>query len=140
LDAVKLSKNIRYLVRVRDYETVHIEVGAEISHFDLGYNDERWARLRARDEEGRYILEIEKLLKFEVDQLARAELEAVAEWSEISPNLAEDFLSAEPAYLQRSQHAHTNKKTDPPASGGRRIRRGAGRGTPPTSPPTRPAA
>jgi hypothetical protein len=37
--AVKLTKNCRYLVRVRDYETAHVEVGAEISHFDIGYDD-----------------------------------------------------------------------------------------------------
>jgi hypothetical protein len=135
---VKLSKNIRYLVRVRDFETVHIEVGAEADHHDLGYSDQDWSAMLDKQRTTN-IDHLELLVIEEVDRLARRELEAVAEWSEISPNLAEDYLETKPAYLQRSQHAY-NKKTDPPASGGRRIRRGGG-GTPPsTSPPTRPAA
>jgi hypothetical protein len=134
---MKLSKNVRYLVRIRDFETAHVEVGAEISHFDIGYDDEAWAKLH-ESHRSTFTEHLEMLVNREVDQLARAELETIAEWSEISPNLAEDYLSIKPAHLQRNQHA--NKKTDTTASGSRRIRRGRGGGPTPTSPSPRPAA
>ena len=106
--AVKISKNVKYLVRVRDYETAHVEVGAEISHFDIGYDDENWAVLskRQRDE---LIETMHTLLDSEVDRIAREELGIIAGWSEITPNLALDYLSVEPpATMQRKPHA---KKT-----------------------------
>jgi len=129
--AMKLTKHIRYLVRVRDYETVQVEVGAEADHHDLGYSDQEWAQAtpQLRHNETDHL---ELVVISEVEKLARTELEIVAEWSEISPNLAEDFLS-EPTIAtmqeQRSNHARTEKTGPPPTS--RRIRpRGGG----PTSP------
>jgi acyl-CoA reductase-like NAD-dependent aldehyde dehydrogenase len=129
--AVKLVKNCRFLVRVRDYETAHIEVGAEVSHFDVGYDNESWAGLPDERRE-RYIKDIHALLDHEVDRLAREELETVAKWSEISPNLAEDYLETIPlpVRMQRNHHA---KKTDTQSapSGGVRGRRGAAAATTP---------
>lgn len=120
---MKLSKNVRYLVRVRDYETAHIEVGAEIDHHDIGFTDERWDLL---DTESRdYMIEdMHAMLNHEVDRIAREELTIIAGWSEISPNLAEDYLSVEPppATMQRKPHAKKTGKN--PASGGG-VRRAA---------------
>jgi hypothetical protein len=124
--AVKLSKNIRYLVRVRDYETVHVEVGAEADHHDLGWSDEDWAALR--ETRGSWIDQLELLVIGEVEKLAREELQTIAQWSEISPNLADDFLSS--AHTQRSTHA-TAKKAGSTASS-RRVRRGPS-GSPPSA-------
>jgi hypothetical protein len=129
--AMKLSKNCRYLVRVRDYETVHIEVGAEISHFDMGFDNEDWAGLTQLRRE-RCTETLHNMLDKEVDRIARAELKTVAQWSEINPNLAEDYLETPPpTTMQRNNHA---KKIDthPAPSGG--LRR---RATSPT--PIRPA-
>jgi len=122
---MKLSKNIRYLVRVRDYETVQVEVGAEADHHDLGLSDEEWTNLNA-EHQHTYIDHLELLVISEVEKLARYELEIIATWSEISPNLAQDFLS-EPtiASLQKDNHARTPKTDPPPAS--RRVRRGTDR-------------
>lgn len=132
---MKLTKNLKYLVRVRDYETVHVEVGAEISHYDLGYDDAAWVETAQRP---RLIDQMRATLDIEVDRLAREELETIAEWSEISPNLAEDFLSEppapSPADLQRKHHAKTTS-TQPSPSGG--IRRSGERS--PSPRPLRPA-
>jgi hypothetical protein len=119
---VKLSKNCRYLVRVRDYETVHIEVGAEISHFDVGYTNEELARdTRDEDVSGRITDLMREMLNKEVDRLAREELETVAEWSEVSPNLAEDYLDTPPpTTVQRSHHAKTTGPQPAPSGGLRR--------------------
>jgi hypothetical protein len=130
--AVKLTKNIRYLVRVRDYETVHVEVGAEADHHDLGWSDEDWAALR--ETRPSWIDQLELLVITEVEKLAREELHQINQWSEISPNLAEDFLSSAPLSpaptQQRSQHGTDKKTGSPPSSGG--IRRGPSR-TPPSA-------
>jgi hypothetical protein len=130
--AMKLSKNIRYLVRVRDYETVHVEVGAEADHHDLGWSDEDWAELK--ETRASWIDQLELLVITEVEKLAREELQIIATWSEIEPNLAEDFLHSAPmssAPIQRSQHAPSTKKIgSSPAS--RRVRRGPSR-TPPSA-------
>jgi hypothetical protein len=133
--AVKLSKNVRYLVRVRDYETVHIEVGAEISHHDLGFTDDQWAKRSG------FTAELEDLmhdqLNAEVDRIAREELTVIAGWSEISPNLAEDYLSVEPpTTMQRKPHATKKTGTDSAPSGG--VRRGKAT-TSTASRPLRPA-
>ena len=122
---MKLSKNIRYLVRVRDYETVQVEVGAEADHHDLGYSDQDWHTMLESERTTRIDL-LELLVISEVEKLARYELEIIATWSEISPNLAQDFLS-EPtiASLQKDNHARTPKTDPPPAS--RRVRRGTDR-------------
>ena len=117
---MKLSKNCRYLVRVRDYETVHIEVGAEISHHDIGYDDDHWTELseKIRDEETETLHE---MLNTEVDRIAREELAVIAGWSEISPNLAEDYLSVEaPTNLQRKPHAKTTSSQPTPSGAIRR--------------------
>jgi hypothetical protein len=118
--AMKLSKNIRYLVRVRDYETVHVEVGAEADHHDLGLGDEEWAAL-APQHRATYTDQLEILVITEVEKLARGELLTIAQWSEIEPNLAQDFLSSHP--LPRS----TNARKKNTASN--RLRRG------PSNPP-----
>lgn len=121
--AVKLSKNVRYLVRVRDYETVHIEVGAEISHHDLGIDDAHWAALLS-EPRGQFTDRLHDLLDCEVDRIAREELAVVAGWSEISPNLAEDYLSVEPpTNMQRNHHA--SKKIGSQSAPSGRIRRAA---------------
>jgi hypothetical protein len=125
--AVKLAKTCRYLVRVRDYETAHIEVGAEISHHDVGFTDERWAQLSVKSRND-HVGDIRAVLNHEVDRLAREELETIAEWSEISPNLAQDYLDtyAPPTPMQRKPHA---KKTGTNAPSSRGIRRGAAAST-----------
>jgi hypothetical protein len=128
---MKLAKNVRYLVRVRDYETVHIEVGAEADHRDLGVADNDLAHMAPKERQ-KFTADLHTLINAEVDRLARNELETIAEWSEISPNLAEDYLDTQPAYLQRNQHAR-DQKTATPAPSGRRVRRGGGRGTPPSA-------
>jgi hypothetical protein len=121
--AVKLSKNVKYLVRVRDYETVHIEVGAEISHYDLGYDDQAWTELNP-DAREKWADVLHNMVNTEVDRIAREELTVVAGWSEISPNLAEDYLSVEPhTTMQRKPHA--TKKTGSQSTPSRAIRRGA---------------
>ena len=134
---MKLTKNCRYLVRVRDYETAHIEVGAEISHHDIGYDDDAWAcaepykRSKGADT-------MRAMLNIEVDRLAREELETIAEWSEISPNLAEDYLQTPPpANLQRNQHAKKTGSQSAPSGGLRRS--GATPSTPTRPRPLRPA-
>jgi len=106
---VKLSKHVRYLVRIRDYETVQIEVGAEADHHDLGYTDNEWANLliKNRDEQ---TLKLEELLVFEVERLATEELDEVAQWSEIQPNLATDYLSSARLSSARSQSARNSNK------------------------------
>lgn len=124
---MKLSKNTRFLVRVRDYEVVHIEVGSEVTHFDLGYDDLGWATLppKQRDSE---IEHLHSILSVAVEEMAREELEIVGQWSEFSPNVAEDFLShhsasaSAPLPLKRKDNA-TDKKTDSPTTG-RRLRGG----------------
>lgn len=133
---MKLTKNCRYLVRVRDYETAHIEVGAEISHFDLGYDDEAWA---ASNQRPRLIDQMRATLNIEVDRLAREELETIAEWSEISPNLADDFLQTPPppAIVQRNQHAKKTGSQSAPSGGLRR--RGTSTASPERPRPLRPA-
>jgi len=132
---MKLSKNIRYLVRVRDYETVHVEIGAEASHLDLGIDDDDLTKL-SPEEWDTLAKSLRAMVDSECHQLARSELEVISEWSEIEPNLAQDFLhQPPPAYLHRRvQHAHRDpKKTDPPPNSGK-LRRGTGRA------PTPPAA
>lgn len=124
---MKLSKNIRYTVRVRDYEIAQVEVGAEADYRDLGIADSDTAHMHPR-ERIKYSDLLHDLVNSEVDKLARSELEIIAEWSEISPNLAEDFLSSAPQ--PRSNHARTNPQTGPPPTS-RRIRP---RGSGPTSP------
>jgi hypothetical protein len=129
---VKLSKHIRFIIRVREYETCQVEVGAEISHFDIGYNDHDWAESNQRP---RLIDQMRAALSIEVDRLAREELETVAEWSEISPNLAEDYLQT-PAQTQRKHHA-TKTGSQSTKSGG--LRRGAAPAAPSRPRPLRPA-
>jgi len=133
---MKLSKNIRYLVRVRDYETVHVEVMAEADHHDMGWSDEDWTALG--ETRSSWIDQLELLVITEVEKLAREELAQINRWTEISPNLAEDFLSSAPLspvpIKPRSQHgAATAKKAGSSAQAGRRVRRGGGNGTPPSA-------
>jgi hypothetical protein len=124
---VKLSKHTRYLVRVRDYETVQVECGAEISHYDLGYGDEEWAGLTI-ERRHELIEGLHRQLIYEVDQIAREELEVIAGWSEINPNLAEDYLSEKPpTTMQRKPDAKTTSTT---ATSSRNIRRGTTKTTP----------
>jgi hypothetical protein len=128
---VKLIKHIRYLVRVHDYETVHVEVGAEVDHHDLGLTDDQWAEVMTIKDRQEGVLLLQEKLNTEVEKLAREELERIATWSEISPNLAEDFLSSNPLPTTRSQSARTEKTDPPPAS--RRLRRDPGRTPPPAA-------
>jgi hypothetical protein len=131
--AVKLFKQIRYTVRVRDYEIVQVEVGAEADHHDLGWSDEDWAALR--ETRASWTDQLELLVITEVEKLAREELETVSSWTEISPNLAEDFLHSarlSSAPTQRSQHG-TAKKAGSSASS-RRVRRDPSRTPTPTPP------
>jgi hypothetical protein len=130
--AMKLTKQIRYTVRVRDYEIVQVEVGAEADHHDLGWSDEDWAALS--ETRSSWVDQLELLVITEVEKLAREELETVSSWSEISPNLAEDFLHSarlSSAPTQRNQHASAKKTTDSSPSS-RRVRRGPSR-TPPSA-------
>jgi len=129
---MKLSKSRRYLIRIRDYETTTVEVGAEISHYDIGYDDQSWAEATAQQRVSQ-TKKLRDLLDHEVDRLAREELEIVADWSEITPNLADDYLKST-APMQRNQYA---EKTDSHTPSSRRLRRGAS--TPPSSRPLRPA-
>jgi hypothetical protein len=131
--AVKVSKNIRYLVRIRDYETIHIEVGAEADHHDLGWSDEDWSQIQ--ENRGSWIDQLELLVITEVEKLAREEMARIVQWSEIEPNLAEDFLSSAPLSPAhpRSQHATATKKVGSSAPS-RRVRRGpTGGGSPPSA-------
>lgn len=126
---MKLSKNIRYIARIRDYETAHVEVGAEADHHDLGFTDDGWAEL-APQHRATFTDHLEIMVINEVEKLAREELEMLAQFSEISPNLAEDFLSTPP----RSQNARgTQKKVDHPSPSTRRVRRNSGGATPPAA-------
>jgi hypothetical protein len=132
--AMKLSKQIRYTVRVRDYEIVQVEVGAEADHHDLGWSDEDWAALR--ETRPSWTDQLELLVITEVEKLAREELQIIAGWSEISPNLAEDFLHSAPlssASTQRSQHGTAKKKAGSTPSS-RRVRRSPSRTPTPTPP------
>jgi hypothetical protein len=129
--AVKVTKTIRYLVRVRDYETVHVEVGAEADHHDLGYSDQEWAQMLTATRADN-VDRLELLVITEVERLAHDELSRIAMWSEISPNLAEDFLSSTPTPPNRSSTyagEQRTQKTDPPPAS-RRIRRSTTSGTP----------
>jgi hypothetical protein len=128
--AVKLSKNVRYLVRVRDYETIHVEVGAEASHYDLGIDDQHLASLDGAQIDRKWD-SLQRMVEIEVDRLAREELTIIAGWSEISPNLAEDYLSVEPpTTVQRNQHANNKKTGARSASTGGERRRAATTTTP----------
>jgi hypothetical protein len=124
---MKLSKHIRYLVRVRDYETVQVEVGAEVDHHDLGYDDRAWAELNSEHRKT-FTDHMELLLITEVEELALEELSKVAEWSDLPNNLAEDFLHSAP--LPRSNNARTTTKKAGTSSPSRRVQRG-----PSTTPP-----
>lgn len=125
---MKLSKHLRFTIRVRDYENAYVEVGAEADHHDLGWSDEKWAELR--ETRASWVDQLELLLITEVEKLAREELSRVSLWAETSPNLADDYLQSAPlqaASTQRSQHGTTKKAGSTQA--GRRIRRSPG-GTP----------
>lgn len=130
---MRLKKTIHYHVRVRDYETIYVEVGAEADHRDLGVDDDALAKMT--DAEWKTMTQsLRAMVDSECHENARTELEVISEWSEIEPNLAADFLhTPSPAYLQRRYH-HANrtaKKTDPnPPSRG--LRRGP-RTTPPAA-------
>lgn|SRR5215467_4420489 len=115
---MKLTKHIRYTVRVREYEVVQVEVGAEADHFDLGVDSRAWAELDAATR-ATYTDHLELMVISEVDKLARDELQRISGWSEIHPNLAQDFLHS--ATTQRNQDARTQTATPPSTS--RRIRR-----------------
>jgi len=125
---MKLTKHIRYLVRVRDYETVQVEVGAEADHHDLGLTDEQWTNLNA-EHQHTYVDHLELLVINEVERLAADELQRIARWSEIEPNLAEDFLSS----TQRSSNARTAHKKADSSPSSRRIRRSPGGGNSPSA-------
>jgi hypothetical protein len=126
---MKLSKTIRFTVRVRDYESVHIEVGAEASHYDLGIDDQLLATFDGPQIDRRWD-SLQRMVEDEVDRLARQELETVSELSEILPNLANDYLDAKE---QEDQHARNHQqKSATPAPASRRVRRG---GSPSTTPP-----
>jgi hypothetical protein len=130
--AMKLSKHIRYTVRVRDYEIVQVEVGADADHHDLGWSDEDWAALR--ETRASWTDQLELLVITEVEKLAREELQIIAGWSEISPNLAEDFLHSarlSTAPTPRSQHAPAKKTGSSTPS--RRVRRTQSRTPPPAA-------
>ena len=118
---MKITKHVRYTVRVREYEVVQVEVGAEADHHDLGIGDEDWTELD--ETRSSWIDQLELLVITEVEKLARDELQTIAQWSEITPNLADDFLSSAP--MQRSTHARNQKAGSTPAS--RRVRRGPSR-------------
>lgn len=110
---MKLEKHLRILVRIRDYETVQVEVGAEISDEDL---DKRPADLDTT------MNHMQLILSRQLDTLLRAELENATRWSEIHPNLADNYLST---YVQRDQRARSTdgKTTHTAAPASRRIRR-----------------
>jgi len=108
---MKLSKTLRIIVRVREFETVQIEVGAEASHYDLGYTDEILSN--ANDSYRNQLnTKLEALIQSEVDKLAREELEKISTWSDFHPNLADDYLG--------SSNARATKTDSPPT---RRLRR-----------------
>lgn len=131
---MKISKNIRYNYRIRDYETAHVEIGAVADHHDLGWSDEDWTELPPQ-QRATLTDQLELLVIYEVDKLTREEVQSLSQFSEINPNLAEDFLSTPPAIDPRSQHARsTEKKADHPSTSSRRIRRPE-RGTGTPSPP-----
>jgi len=135
---MKLSKQLRYLVRVRDYETVQVEVAAEADYRDLGIADPDAAHMRP-EERIKYTDLLHDLVNKEVDKLAREELVRINQWSEISPNLAEDFLASVPSATlpiatvptTRSHNARNPKASEAPKRNLRRTR---------TPSPTPPAA
>jgi hypothetical protein len=118
---MKFTKSVRYIVRVREYETIQIEVGAEAGHHDLGLDDDELSRL-SEIERVRSAASLKKMVLREVEGMAQEELEQVARWSEFSPNLAQDVLRE-----QRSNRG--SEKTDSSTATGRRVRRGGGGGT-----------
>lgn len=133
---MKLSKTIHYHVRVRDYETIYVEVGATASHLDLGVTDEALP-LMTEAEWGTMVESLRAMVDSECHENARTELTVISEWSEIEPNLAQDFLhTPPPAYLQRRYHHARNatKKADTASSSGK-LRRGGSSRTPTRTPP-----
>lgn len=130
---MKVSKHIRFTVRVRDYESAYVEVGFEGDHHDLGFADEDWAELR--ETRSSWIDQLELLVITEVEKLAREELERINSFSE-AHNIADDFLSTaplHPANPQRSQHGTGTKKVGSTPSR-RGIRREGGSSRTPTPP------
>ena len=111
---MRLSKTLRFTVRVREFETMHVEVGAEVSHYDFAMNDEELAEYTKRSPAAQTNLGVamRNALDDEVNKLAREELEKISKWSDFSPNLADDYLGSTNA---------DNKKTHSPSP--RRIRR-----------------
>jgi hypothetical protein len=93
---MKYSKTLRLTVRVREFETVQIEVGAEISHFDFAMDDNELAAYTKRSPAAQTNLGVamRTALDDEVEKLARTELEKISTWTEFSPNLADDYLGS----------------------------------------------
>jgi hypothetical protein len=114
---MKISKQIRFTVRIREYETVSVEVSAEASHYDLSVDDAALAKLSMKGQENLQD-RITDLVEQEVTRLATKELAAVNELSEFDTNLADDYISNVP----RSQHARTEKTNSTPPAG-RGLRR-----------------
>ena len=142
---MKYSKSLRFIVRVHEYETAQVEVSAEASHYDINLDDNELARLSI-DERAKAAEYLKRIVANEVQDLARDELERIATWSEIHPNLAEDFLNT-PTNLPLAQNhrsEHVSQKVGPSTSDVRRVSRrrgipttpstsGSGKGQPPTS-------
>jgi hypothetical protein len=100
---------MRFTVRVREFETVQVEVAADASHFDLGIDDEQLANIG----EGKQLrTRLRELVETEVKNLATEELARISALSDFSPNLADDYLGSIDG---------DNKKNHPTSEPSRRL-------------------
>jgi hypothetical protein len=90
---MKITKTLRLTVRVREFETVQVEVGVVADHHDLGY-DENWLVQLSNNDRKAMNKQVRALVVQEVESLAREELEKISAWSDFSPNLADDYLGS----------------------------------------------
>jgi hypothetical protein len=113
---MRVSKSLTYTVRIREYETVKVEVGAEMTVYDLGYDDLDIQRLTSEDRDGLWV-RLWDTVNTEVEQ---QQFEALREVADISPtaNLSHDVLHRI-GELQRKGNNDGNQKDHPTHSTGR---------------------
>ena len=87
---MKVFKQVSFNVRIREYEQAKFEVGAEISAYDLGYDDLALSRLSHKDRDELW----DRLWNTVNTEVEQQQIEALKEIAAVSPttNLATEAL------------------------------------------------
>jgi hypothetical protein len=101
---------VSYTVRTREYESVKVELGAELNHYDLGYTDDELAKL-ASDSYDALWVELWNTLAQELQHQTQGAMQEVAR---IYPgvNLATDIIESM-KHIRKEQNAHRATQTKP---------------------------